>query len=159
MNAAPQPVDPAPHDRHGAHTPYLRAWGALAVLTLVEYVYASYFRELFGVLVIGLLFWAAVKAGLVGWFFMHLKHEGAWVYLVIAPACLLAVVLVLALYPDLAMKPVIDENPVQESSGLETVPGTVFWAGHLPCPSRCPENGSWHRFQAVSPHQVKNQPC
>ncbi len=109
MNHAPDAVAGVDHDEH--RSPYLRAWAALAVLTLVEYFYASIFRDVLGVLVIGLVFWAAVKAGLVGWFFMHLNQERAWVYLLIGPACLLAVLLVLAVYPDVAMQPVDGEAP------------------------------------------------
>ena len=47
---------------------------------------------------------AGIKAGLVGWYFMHLKFEGKWVYLLIVPAIILATILVLALIPDQAMK-------------------------------------------------------
>lgn len=116
MNPDPPPAESAVRDHDGAPAPYLKVWAALAVFTLVEYIYASIFRDGFGVLVIGLLFWAAIKAGLVGWFFMHLKDEGAWVYLLIGPACLLAVLLVLALYPDVAGKATADEDGRQSSS-------------------------------------------
>jgi cytochrome c oxidase subunit 4 len=99
-----------------AHAPYLKVWAALAVLTLVEYFYAFAFKELFLILVLGLLFWAVIKAGLVGWFFMHLKFEGKWVYILIVPAFVLATVLVLALMPDMAMQPETEENPGSETS-------------------------------------------
>lgn len=96
------------HDME-SHVPYLKVWVALLVFTVIEYFYAFFLKELFLVLVLGLLFWAAIKAGLVGWYFMHLKFEGAWVYFLIVPAAILATVLVLALCPDVAMKPV-DED-------------------------------------------------
>jgi cytochrome c oxidase subunit 4 len=99
-----------------AHAPYLKVWGALAVLTAVEYFYASWFKDLFLILLLGLLFWAAIKAGLVGWFFMHLKFEGNWVYILIVPACVLATILVLALLPDMALKENADEPIVEETS-------------------------------------------
>jgi len=99
-----------------AHAPYLKVWAALAVLTAVEYVYAARFKDFFLVLILGLLFWAVIKAGLVGWFFMHLKFEGNWVYILIIPAFILATILVLALTPDMAMKPETEENPGGESS-------------------------------------------
>jgi cytochrome c oxidase subunit IV len=99
-----------------AHAPYIKVWGALAILTLVEYYYASIFKNAFLVLLIGLLFWAVVKAGLVGWFFMHLKFEGNWVYMMIVPACVLATIFVLALLPDMALKENADEPIVEESS-------------------------------------------
>jgi cytochrome c oxidase subunit 4 len=57
--------------RTEAHAPYVKVWFALLVLTLVEYWYAALLKDNFLVLVLGLLFLALVKAGLVGWFFMH----------------------------------------------------------------------------------------
>ena len=68
------------------------------------------------ILLIGLLFWAVIKAGLVGWFFMHLKFEGNWVYIMIVPAFVLATILVLALLPDMALKENADEPIVEETS-------------------------------------------
>ena len=98
-------------EEHAAesHAPYLKVWGALLILTLIEYFYASWFKSAFLILVLGLLFWAAIKAGLVGWYFMHLKFEGNWVYIAIIPAAVLAAGLILALCPDIAMKPVEEE--------------------------------------------------
>jgi cytochrome c oxidase subunit IV len=99
-----------------AHAPYLKIWGALLVLTLIEYWYAAIFKDYFTVLVLGLMFLALVKAGLVGWYFMHLKFEGNWVYILIVPACILAVIIVFALCPDMVLKPVTDENPGEDDS-------------------------------------------
>ena len=64
----------------------------------------------------GLLFWAVIKAGLVGWFFMHLKYEGNWVYVLIIPAFVLATIFVLALLPDMTLKENADEPIVEETS-------------------------------------------
>src|SRR5207248_10085148 len=109
-------------DEHAveAHAPYLKVWLALAIFTAVEYFYAYYLNQLFLILVVGLLIWAAIKAGLVGWYFMHLKFEGKWVYFMIVPACILAAVLILALCPDVAMKPV--EEDVEETVWIAPVP-------------------------------------
>jgi len=98
-----------------AHAPYLKVWAALAVLTVIEYYYASTFKDFFIILLGGLLFWAVIKAGLVGWYFMHLKFEGNWVYILIIPAFVFATILVLALCPDMAMKPETEENPGGDS--------------------------------------------
>ena len=46
---------------------------------------------------------ALVKAGLVGYYFMHVKFEGKWVYLTIIPAIFMAMVVVLGLVPDIAL--------------------------------------------------------
>jgi cytochrome c oxidase subunit 4 len=97
-----------------SHAPYIKVWGALLVFTLIEYFWAHIFKDSFGVLVLGLMFWAVIKASLVGWYFMHLKFEGTWVYYMLVPASILAVILTTALIPDIAMKPVTEENPDEE---------------------------------------------
>jgi cytochrome c oxidase subunit 4 len=99
-----------------AHAPYVKVWVALLVLTVIEYEYASVFKSHFSVLLLGLLLLALVKAGLVGWFFMHLKFEGNWVYVLLVPACILATIIVLALSPDMVLKPVAEENPGEDSA-------------------------------------------
>ncbi len=99
-----------------SHAPYLKVWAGLALFTAVEYFYAHIFKDLFGVLVLGLLFWAIIKAAMVGWYFMHLKFEGKWVYAMLIPAGFLAAVLTLALFPDVAMQPVTEENPGEEEA-------------------------------------------
>jgi cytochrome c oxidase subunit 4 len=109
------PAELAAEHATEAHAPYLRVWGALAFFTAVEYFYAYFFKDSFLVLVLGLLFWAIIKAGLVGWYFMHLKFEGRWVYILIVPAFVLATILTTALCPDVAMKPETEENPGDES--------------------------------------------
>jgi cytochrome c oxidase subunit 4 len=102
-----------------SHAPYLKVFAALAVLTLIEYFYAKFTQNHFLVLVLGLMFWAIIKASMVGWYFMHLKFEGTWVYYMLVPAGCLAVILTLALMPDLAMQPVTEENPHEEEESAE----------------------------------------
>lgn len=106
------------HD-HGAddgqHAPYIKVWLALAVFTAIEYFYARWFKDTFTILVLGLMFWAVIKASLVGWYFMHLKFEGKWVYFMLVPAGILACVFVFALTPDVAMQPPSDEGQVEEA--------------------------------------------
>jgi cytochrome c oxidase subunit IV len=99
-----------------SHAPYLKVWAGLAVLTLVEYYYASIFKSHFLILLLGLLLLAVVKAGMVGWYFMHLKFEGNWVYIAIVPAMILATIIVLALSPDMVLKPETEENPGEENA-------------------------------------------
>jgi cytochrome c oxidase subunit IV len=99
-----------------AHAPYMNVFGGLAVLTAIEYYYASIFKDHFGVLITGLLLLAGIKAGLVGWYFMHLKFEGNWVYILIVPAMVLATIIVLALCPDMVLKNETEENPGEESA-------------------------------------------
>ncbi len=105
-----------------SHAPYMKVWFLLAVLTAVEYFYAFLFKSYFGVLVIGLVSLALVKAAMVGWFFMHLKFEKKWVYILIIPACVMAVFLTLALCPDMAMKPVDEENADEDETWVSPRP-------------------------------------
>jgi cytochrome c oxidase subunit IV len=99
-----------------AHAPYLRVFAGLAVLTAIEYYYAAIFKDHFAVLLTGLLALAIVKAGLVGWYFMHLKFEGNWVYILIVPAMVLATIIVLALCPDMVLKYETEENPGEDTA-------------------------------------------
>jgi cytochrome c oxidase subunit 4 len=101
-----------------SHAPYLKVFLALLVLTLVEYFYAHVFRNSFATLVLGLMFWAVIKASLVGWYFMHLKFEGRWVYIMLVPAAILACVLIFALIPDIAMQPAEDEGQSEDDASV-----------------------------------------
>ncbi len=76
-----------------SHTRYGLVWVFLAVFTLIEYFWAHIFANAFAVLLIGLLVWAIIKASAVGWYFMHLKFEGKWVYGMLIPAGILAIIL------------------------------------------------------------------
>jgi cytochrome c oxidase subunit 4 len=80
---------------------YLRVFLALLVLTVAEYFYAMLVQQHFLLLVTGLVAMAAVKATLVGLFFMHVKFEGRWIYLVLVPAAFLVVALLVGIYPDI----------------------------------------------------------
>jgi cytochrome c oxidase subunit IV len=103
------PTEIAEEHQAESHAHYWWVWGYLLVLTLIEYFYAAYFKNVFLVLLLGLLLWAIIKAGLVGWFFMHLKFEGKWVYAFIVPAFILAAILVFALMPDMTLKENADD--------------------------------------------------
>jgi cytochrome c oxidase subunit 4 len=112
------PSEVAEEHQQEAHAPYLLVWLWLAILTGVEYFYAAGLKDFFVILLGGLLVLAGIKAALVAWYFMHLKFEGKWVYLLIVPAIVLATILVLALVPDQAMKPM--DTDVEET--VETTP-------------------------------------
>jgi cytochrome c oxidase subunit 4 len=115
-----------------SHAPYLKVWMGLAIFTAIEYFYAHIFKDSFGVLVLGLMFWAVIKASMVGWFFMHLKFEGRWVYYMLVPAAMLATVLILALYPDIGTKPIVSEEVEDESvSSAPLEPGGAGLAARL----------------------------
>jgi cytochrome c oxidase subunit IV len=104
-----------------SHAPYLKVFFALLIFTIMEYFYAM-LPISFPALVVGLLAMAMTKAALVGWYFMHLKFEGRWVYFMIVPAGVLATIFVLALYPDIGMQPVSEVPPSEEEVGV-VLPG------------------------------------
>lgn len=93
------------HEPEVADRTYLKVFLALLIFTVLEYFYARFTQDHFLALLLGLTALAVTKAALVAIFFMHLKFEGGWVYLLLVPATLLAVALVLALYPDIASHP------------------------------------------------------
>ncbi|GAC1475781.1 MAG: hypothetical protein NVSMB9_28890 [Isosphaeraceae bacterium] len=99
-----------------SHAPYIKVFLALALFTAIEYFYARIFKDSFTALVAGLMFWAIIKASMVGWYFMHLKFEGRWVYYMLIPAGILACVLVFALVPDIAKHPSADEPATDEET-------------------------------------------
>ncbi len=97
-----------------SHAPYIKVFLALAFFTAVEYFYARMFKDSFAPLVVGLMFWAVIKASMVGWYFMHLKFEGKWVYYMLVPAAILAAVFIFALTPDIGMQPGEDNRSAED---------------------------------------------
>jgi cytochrome c oxidase subunit 4 len=94
------------HQEVESHTStYLRVFVALLAFTVLEYVYAMLTQSHFLALVVGLVALAVTKAVLVALFFMHLKFEGRWVYILLVPVGVLATALVLAMVPDIGMPP------------------------------------------------------
>jgi cytochrome c oxidase subunit 4 len=88
-----------------SHAPYIRVWAALAVFTVIEYFLALWLKDSFYTLIVTLMTCALIKAGLVGWYFMHLKFEGKWVYAMLIPAGILVMVFIFGLIPDIANQP------------------------------------------------------
>jgi cytochrome c oxidase subunit 4 len=112
-----------------SHVPtYLKVWGALLVFTLMEYFYAWKFAHVgFLTLVLGLMTMAVIKAGMVGWYFMHLKFEGRWPYYMLLPAAFLVMVFIFALYPDIGMQRTAVPSGEEEEEAMSAPlnPGTA----------------------------------
>jgi cytochrome c oxidase subunit 4 len=119
-----------------SHAPYGKVWVTLLVFTLIEYFWAHIFKDTFATLVLGLMFWATIKAGLVGWFFMHLKFEGNWVYVMLIPAGILAAVLIFGLVPDIASQKINDEGGGEEEAAAVLIAPRE--ADPLPLPAWSP---------------------
>jgi len=100
---------PEDHGDHGATVKaYLTVFVALAIFTLVSFV-ANYAaapdqkwisRLTSFVIILGV---AVVKAGLVGWIFMHLGFDWRKLYFLIFPAFILGAMFMIVLLPDIVL--------------------------------------------------------
>lgn len=87
------------HESHGAA--YFRVFIALCVFTVISVVADLVHlpnKILLGAIVLAV---AVAKALCVMMFFMHLKFERAWKYLLLAPTIIIAAALPLSLRPDI----------------------------------------------------------
>jgi cytochrome c oxidase subunit 4 len=100
--------DPAGHGHdHSGVGKYLVVFVALCVLTGMSFfTYSDFWRSRLAPEV-GWAFMIAVactKAALVIMFFMHLKYEKSWKYVLTIPTAMMAVFLVLMLVPDVGRR-------------------------------------------------------
>jgi cytochrome c oxidase subunit 4 len=94
------------HEDHAGHgiAKYLYVFAALTVLTSASFFTYSDYWPYHKTPAVGWTFMMAVsctKALLVMLFFMHLKYEASWKYVLTIPASVMAVFLLLALIPDI----------------------------------------------------------
>lgn len=89
-------------DDHSAHhVNYLYVFFALCGFTALSCAFDGLAGLVsHGVVIVLVLAVAVAKAMCVMMFFMHLKFEGNWKYVLLAPTTILAIGLPLALYPD-----------------------------------------------------------
>ena len=88
---------------HGFHANYLMVFMALCVCTLISVATDLVEIRSRVVLAVVVLAVAVAKALFVMAYFMHLKFEGRWKFILLAPTLILAVGLPLALLPDIGM--------------------------------------------------------
>lgn len=102
MTSATTPASASTH-AHGAKEPHFNPWAVLVALVVLTAV--SYLSEVAGVappLGTWLFFGVAVcKALCVLAFFMHLKYESGWKWVLVVPPIIMAILLVFALVPDI----------------------------------------------------------
>ena len=106
---ATAPAHDAPHpEHHGEHHeehPHVNYWlvfVALCVLTGLSVAFDEIRAHLnWGALVLMVLSVATCKALCVMMYFMHLKFEGGWKYVLLAPTIILALAIPTALMPDI----------------------------------------------------------
>lgn len=95
------------HDDHGGIAKYIFVFFALCVLTTMSFFTYSRFWPWHDEPAVGRMFMTAVsctKAMLVILFFMHVKYEANWKYVLTIPASIMSVFLCLALVPDIGAR-------------------------------------------------------
>ncbi|MCP4782268.1 MAG: cytochrome C oxidase subunit IV family protein [Fuerstiella sp.] len=92
------------HDDHSAHhVNYLAVFAALCVFTGLSVAFDLAHFSNHAITIVLVLAVAVAKALCVMMFFMHLKFEGNWKYVLLAPTTILAIGLPLALLPDIGV--------------------------------------------------------
>ena len=92
------------HDDHSAHhVNYIAVFAALCVFTALSVVFDVISFDNHLITIVLVLAVAVAKALCVMMFFMHLKFEGNWKYVLLAPTTILAIGLPLALMPDIGV--------------------------------------------------------
>ncbi|MCY2934964.1 MAG: cytochrome C oxidase subunit IV family protein [Planctomycetota bacterium] len=114
-------------DHDHPHVNYMKIFFILLFMTVAEYFYAMLAQEHFALLVLGLMAMALFKAALVGYFFMHIKFEGRWVFALIVPACILAMIAVAALIPDIARDRSKDDFSSPDDDSAFSSPASSNW--------------------------------
>ena len=91
---------------HGGLSTYLGVFGGLIVLTVISFWLgnSSIKDEMPGSAWAGMMAVSCGKAMLVILFFMHLKWEANWKYVLTIPAMMMSVFLVCMLVPDVGMR-------------------------------------------------------
>ena len=91
---------------HGSLGLYLSVFVGLCVLTLISYLIGnSPIKESARLVhMVGMILVSCAKASLVMLFFMHLKWEASWKYVLTIPASIMAIFLILMLIPDVGRR-------------------------------------------------------
>jgi cytochrome c oxidase subunit 4 len=112
------------HAEHGSYSTYIGVFFALLALTVISLVTANAGLPP-RVMWAGMMAVSCAKALLVMLFFMHLKWEANWKYVLTIPASIMSVFLVLMLIPDVGqrMKMYAEERFLHASD-------TAFHPGH-----------------------------
>ena len=103
-------LDPHGHEHTGEHggiAKYIYVFLALCVLTGASFFTYSKYWPFHDTPQVGWAFMMAVsctKALLVILFFMHVKYEANWKYVLTIPAAFMSIFLILALVPDIGMR-------------------------------------------------------
>ncbi len=123
----------AKHDSHDDHSHggngiYLLVFAGLVVLTFLSYWIGNseIKHELPQAAWAGMMAVSVAKAMLVALFFMHLKWEANWKYVLTIPALMMSTFLICMLVPDVGMRRIwySEERMVFAAEPLEVLHGT-----------------------------------
>src|SRR3954466_14048744 len=95
------------HEEHGSLTTYISVFVALLILTILSFAVGNWHAlkdKAPGVVWAFMMAASVSKALLVILFFMHLKWEANWKYVLTVPCCIMSVFLVLMLVPDVGRR-------------------------------------------------------
>ncbi|MFK7819373.1 MAG: cytochrome C oxidase subunit IV family protein [Planctomycetaceae bacterium] len=111
------------HDEQGHTGPYFMVFIALCVCTALSALADVIQIDNKLVLIVIVMAIATAKALFVLTYFMHLKFEGNWKLVLLAPTAVLAIGLPLALLPDIGVS--YYDNLAPQSEYTEHTPGVV----------------------------------
>ncbi|MBN01024.1 MAG: hypothetical protein CMJ77_18060 [Planctomycetaceae bacterium] len=102
----PQGHDSHNHEDHGGFKTYMFVFGGLIVLTIMSFWIGNsdLKNQSPAAAWAGMMAVSCGKAMLVILFFMHLKWEANWKYVLTIPAMMMSIFLVLMLVPDVGMR-------------------------------------------------------
>ena len=119
------------HDEHSAHhVNYLYVFVALCVFTALSALFDKIGFSNHAVTIVLVLAVAVAKAMCVMMYFMHLKFEGNWKFVLLAPTTILAIGLPLALLPDIGVAYYTPSVPQSGDWGAEMEEYKAHHAGH-----------------------------
>lgn len=136
------------HDDHGGLSKYVFVFVALCVLTLASFWTFSDFPvrwPFHDQPAVGWAFMFAVacsKAMLVILFFMHVKYEASWKYVLTVPPGIMACFLILALVPDIGLRNRVATGGRRVSSERIMRMAIPEGADHPVAPINAPEPGA-----------------
>lgn len=95
------------HEEHGSLSTYIAVFVGLLILTVLSFAVGNWHdlkERAPGVVWAFMMAVSVCKALLVILFFMHLKWEANWKYVLTVPCCIMSVFLVLMLVPDVGRR-------------------------------------------------------
>jgi cytochrome c oxidase subunit 4 len=104
MSDSTHAADHGQHEQHGSYPLYFAVGVGLLVLTFISFMAPRVFSDAPGVMRTVMLTVSCCKALLVILFFMHLKWEANWKYVLTFPAMAMSLFLMLMLVPDVGWR-------------------------------------------------------